>query len=191
MLVKVYLLLIHFYSNLRFLLNPNISIDGRVQIKKTPIVDIRAGAKLNIGSNVTLNSNNQSYHVNLFAPVKLFARIPGALIEIGDNTRIHGSCIHSQSSISIGRNCLIAGNCQIIDGSGHDIESNNRLEVSFKARPIVIEDNVWLGTGVIVLPGTTIGSGSVISAGSVVKGTVEKDCLIMGNPAKVVKRLDK
>ena len=189
MLVKLYLLVIHFYSNLRFLLNPNISIDGRVQIKKTPIVDIRAGARLNIGSNVTLNSNNQSYHVNLFAPVKLFARIPGANINIGDNTRIHGSCIHAQSSISIGRNCLIAGNCQIIDGSGHELAPGSRLDVSLKAQPIVIEDDVWLGTGVIVLPGTTIGSGSVISAGSVVKGTVEKDCLMMGNPAKVVKSL--
>ena len=191
MLVKLYLLVIHFYSNLRFLLNPNISIDGRVQIKKTPIVDIRAGARLNIGSNVTLNSNNQSYHVSLFAPVKLFARIPGASIEIGDNTRIHGSCIHAQSSVSIGRNCLIAGNCQIIDGSGHELAPGTRLDVSLRAQPIVIEDNVWLGTGVIILPGTTIGSGSVISAGSVVKGTVEKDCLMMGNPAKVVKRLDK
>tara|TARA_B100000749_G_C18128510_1_gene342853 strand:+ start:194 stop:583 length:390 start_codon:yes stop_codon:yes gene_type:complete len=129
--------------------------------------------------------------VSLFAPVKLFARIPGASIEIGDNTRIHGSCIHSQSSISIGRNCLIAGNCQIIDGSGHELAPGTRLDVSLRAQPIVIEDNVWLGTGVIILPGTTIGSGSVISAGSVVKGPVEKDCLMAGNPAKVVKRLVK
>ena len=191
MLVKLYLLIIHFYYNFQLLLNQNISTDGRVQIKSMPIVDIRAGARLAIGSNVTLNSNNRSYHVNLFAPVKLFARIPGANINIGDNTRIHGSCIHSQSSISIGKNCLIAGNCQIIDGSGHDIGSDSRLDVSFKAQPIVIKDNVWLGTGVIILPGTTIGSGSVISAGSVVKGTVEKDCLMMGNPAKVVKHLVK
>jgi len=129
--------------------------------------------------------------VSLFAPVKLFARIPGASIVIGDNTRIHGSCIHSQSSISIGRNCLIAGNCQIIDGSGHELAPGTRLDVSLRAQPIVIEDNVWLGTGVIILPGTTIGSGSVISAGSVVKGSVEKDCLMAGNPAKVVKRLVK
>ena len=189
MLVKLYLLIIHFYYNFQLLLNRNISTDGRVQIKSMPIVDIRAGARLAIGSNVTLNSNNRSYHVNLFAPVKLFARIPGANINIGDNTRIHGSCIHAQSSISIGRNCLIAGNCQIIDGSGHELAPGSRLDVSLKAQPIVIEDDVWLGTGVIVLPGTTIGSGSVISAGSVVKGTVERDCLMMGNPAKVVKSL--
>jgi len=189
MLVKLYLLIIHFYYNFQLLLNRNISTDGRVQIKSMPIVDIRTGARLAIGSNVTLNSNNRSYHVNLFAPVKLFARIPGANINIGDNTRIHGSCIHAQSSISIGRNCLIAGNCQIIDGSGHELAPGSRLDVSLKAQPIVIEDDVWLGTGVIVLPGTTIGSGSVISAGSVVKGTVERDCLMMGNPAKVVKSL--
>lgn len=189
MLVKLYLLIIHFYCNFQLLLNRNISTDGRVQIKSMPIVDIRAGARLAIGSNVTLNSNNRSYHVNLFAPVKLFAKISGAAIDIGDNTRIHGSCIHAQSSISIGRNCLIAGNCQIIDGSGHELAPGSRLDVSLKAQPIVIEDDVWLGTGVIVLPGTTIGSGSVISAGSVVKGTVERDCLMMGNPAKVVKSL--
>jgi len=190
-IVKLCLLVFHFYSNFQLLLNRNVSTDGRVQIKGMPIVDVREGAKLVIGSNVTLNSSNRSYHVNLFAPVKLFAKIPGAKIDIGENTRIHGSCIHAQSSISIGRNCLIAGNCQIFDGPGHELASDRRLDVSLRAQPIVIEDNVWLGTGVIVLPGTTIKSGSVISAGSVVKGAVERDSLIVGNPAKVVKRLDK
>ena len=187
MLVKLYLLVIHFYSNLRFLLNPNISIDGRVQIKKTPIVDIRAGARLNIGSNVTLNSNNQSYHVSLFAPVKLFARIPGASIEIGDNTRIHGSCIHSQSSISIGRNCLIAGNCQIIDGSGHELAPGTRLDVSLRAQPIVIEDNVWFGNNVTVLGGVTIGEGSIIQASCLVHKDVPPYAIMGGNPGKIIK----
>ena len=99
------------------------------------------------------------------------------------------TCIHAQKSVSIGKNCLIAANCQIMDGSGHELQTSNRLDVSTRARAIVIEDNVWLGTGVIVLPGTLIKRDSVISAGSVVSGTIEENSLMVGNPARLKKKL--
>ena len=189
MFTRLYQLAVHFYWNLRLNLNANVETSHRIQIKKKPIIDVRKGAKLRIGANVTLNSNNQSYHVNMFAPVKIFAKLPGSFIQIGDNTRIHGSCIHAQKSVSIGKNCLIAANCQIMDGSGHELQTSKRLDVSTRARAIVIEDNVWLGTGVIVLPGTLIKRGSVISAGSVVSGTIEENSLMVGNPARLKKKL--
>ena len=123
----------------------------------------------------------------MFAPVKLFSKVIGSKIEIGDNTRIHGSCIHAQKSISIGKNCLIADNCQIFDSSGHTLSEQNRLDVSVEAKEIIIEDNVWLGTGVIVLPGSILKKGTVVSAGSVVRGTFEEKSLVAGNPAKFIK----
>ena len=76
-----------------------------------------------------------------------------------------------------------------MDGSGHELQTSKRLDVSTRARAIVIEDNVWLGTGVIVLPGTLIKRGSVISAGSVVSGTIEENSLMVGNPARLKKKL--
>ena len=76
-----------------------------------------------------------------------------------------------------------------MDGSGHNLDPDNRLETTIEGKPIIIEDDVWLATGVIVLPGTTIRRGSVISAGSVVSGTIEEYSLVAGNPAKVMKKL--
>ena len=127
----------------------------------------------------------------MHSPVKLMANRSGASIEIGDNTRINGSCIHAYSKITIGKNCLVAANCQIIDGSGHDLSMDdpaNRVNTLGDAKPIVIEDNVWLGINCIVLPGVTIGEGAVIAAGSVVTRDVPAMAVVGGNPAKVIKQ---
>src|SRR4029079_17694873 len=55
-----------------------------------------------------------------------------------------------------------------------------------EVRPVTIGDNVWIATGSIILPGVTVGEGSVISAGSVVRRSVPPYSLVMGNPAKVL-----
>ncbi len=93
--------------------------------------------------------------------------------------------------ISIGKNCLIAANCQIFDGSGHDLsfsEVANRINTIGDAKPIIVEDNVWIGANCIILPGVRIGQGSVISAGSVVHKDIPEMCVAAGNPVKVVKQ---
>lgn len=58
------------------------------------------------------------------------------------------------------------------------------------SKPVVIGDDVWIGTGSIILPGVNIGNGSVISAGSVVTKSVPEMCLVGGNPAKVIRRFN-
>jgi len=115
----------------------------------------------------------------------------GAIIKIGDNTRIHGSCIHARRNIQIGKNCLIAANSQIFDCSGHDLAFDNveeRINTTGPAKEIVINDNVWIGINTIILPGITIGRGSIIAAGSVVVKDIPPMCLAGGNPARVIKR---
>ncbi len=57
------------------------------------------------------------------------------------------------------------------------------------AKPITIGDNVWLGGGVIVLPGVTIGENSVIGAGAVVTKDIPANCVAVGNPARVIKSI--
>ncbi len=156
-----------------------------------PIIDIRKGCKLVIGDNVVLNSVSKPYHASMFSPVKMVADRPGAVIRIGSETRIHGSCIHAYKSISIGKNCLIAANCQIMDGSGHDASFNDvdkRIHTIGHAKDVVIEDSVWLGLNTIVLPGVRIGRGSIISAGSVVCNDIPPMCIARGNPAIVIKK---
>lgn len=180
------------YRYVLFIKNKNIILNGSLKIKNKPIIDVCDGAYLIIGSNVTLNSKNKKYHVNMFAPVKIYIDKIGAKIKIGNNTRIHGSCLHAYEYIEVGNNCLIAANCQIIDGSGHDIYINDpsqRIYTNGNSKPIKIGNNCWIGTGVIILPGTILGENCIVSAGSVVNGIFEDNSLIGGNPAKYLKAI--
>ena len=85
----------------------------------------------------------------------------------------------------------IAANTHIIDGNGHHLSFDapeNRINTFDDGNPIVIEDNVWIAAGCYILGGTTIGNGSIITAGSVVKGVIPAKCIYGGNPAKLVKQ---
>ncbi len=169
----------------------NITYPGSVITKGIPLVDIREGSSLEIGENVTLNSNNFDYHINMHSPVKLFADREGAKIKIGDNTRIHGTCIHAFGSITIGKNCLIAANTNIIDCNGHDLsfdDPSNRIHTQGTTKPIKIGDNVWIGANCMILAGVTIGVGSIISANSVVVKDIPSMVIAGGNPAKIIKQ---
>lgn len=155
-----------------------------------PILRIKRGGRLILKSNSLLNSYRTGYFLNMYSPVKICIEEAGQ-IEIGSDTRVHGSCIRSHLSVKIGNRCLIAANCQIFDSNGHDLNFDDvaeRIETHGSSRPVWIEDCVWLGLGVIVLPGTHIGHGTVVAAGSVVKGDVPPMCVVAGNPAQVVKR---
>ncbi|OMF32608.1 acetyltransferase [Paenibacillus sp. FSL H8-0548] len=170
-----------------------LTFGTKLKVIDSPIVDIRNGGKIVMGNNVTLNSRNKGYHINMHSPVKLYADRPNAEIIIGDNTRIHGTCIHAYEKISIGKNCLIAANTQIIDGSGHDLSfdnPSNRINTIGDSNPVVIKNNVWIGANSIILPGVTIGEGSVIAAGSVVTRNIPPMVVAGGNPAKVIKSVD-
>lgn len=168
----------------------NLSIGSGLRIIGKPIIDIRNGGSITIGDKVTLNSDNVGYHINMHSPVKLYADRPEAHIIIGNNTRIHGTCIHAYKSIKIGDNCLIAGNTQIMDGSGHSLSFSNpsdRINTHGDVKPVEIEDDVWIGANCIILPGVRIGRGSVIAAGSVVTKDIPSMVLAGGNPCVVIK----
>ncbi len=169
---------------------PNIEVNGKLILNGQPLIDIREGSTLSIGDGVTLNSKNTGYHINMHSPVKLYADRPGARIRIGEKTRIHGTCIHAYQSVEIGNNCLIAANCQIFDSDAHDLsfpEVENRINTRGESRPIKIEDNVWIGANSIILPGVTIGNGSVIAANSVVTKHVPPMVVAGGNPVRIIK----
>tara|TARA_B100001059_G_scaffold234738_1_gene278081 strand:- start:2986 stop:3558 length:573 start_codon:yes stop_codon:yes gene_type:complete len=182
-------LLNFFYKYFLFIKNDNIILRGKLKIKNKPIIHILNGSSLTIGNNVLLNSKNSKYHVNMFAPIKIYLDRVGAEIKIGDNTRIHGTCLHAYKSIEIGSNCLIAANCQIFDSSGHDTFLNKpyeRISSNGIVKPILIGNNCWIGTSTIILPGTVLGDNCVVAAGSIVKGVFKENSLIGGNPAKLI-----
>jgi len=174
-----------------------LHLEGNVIVKDFPLIGIVKGAQITIGHNCTLNSRNRGYHVAMYSPVKLFADYKGAVISIGNDSRIHGSCIHAYKSVSIGKGCLIAGNTNIFDAHGHPLSFENvsnrvfRHDTQNEAKPVTISDYVWIGFNSIILPGVTIGEGSIVAAGSVVTKNVPSYCVVGGNPAKVLQRYEK
>ena len=188
-LIRLWALTLSFLLTVYYRLK-SITIGSNVFFNNAPVIKKKNSAKIIIGNNVTINSNNSGYHLNMHSGCKLIADVPDAVIEIGDNTRVHGTCIHAFKHIKIGKNCLIAANTQIIDANGHMIsfpDVQNRINTKDTGRPVIIEDDVWIGANCFVLGGVTIGSGSIISANSVVKNDIPKMCIAGGNPAIVIK----
>ncbi|KGO84288.1 hypothetical protein Q763_00655 [Flavobacterium beibuense F44-8] len=174
-------------------LSKDIVLGRKVFFKQMPYILKHKNAIIEIGDNTIINSSNYGYHINMFSRCKLYADRENALIKIGENCRIHGTCIHAYNKIEIGRNCLIAANTQIIDGNGHNLcmdEPEKRLISSDIGKEIIIGKNVWIGANTIILGGSVVGEGSIIMAGSVVKGIVKPKCIYGGNPAKLIKKYD-
>ncbi len=90
------------------------------------------------------------------------------------------------ATIHIGDDCQIGPNVQLLTPI-HPVEPQPRKDKLEGAKPIVIGDNVWLGGGVIVCPGVTIGENSVIGAGSVVTRDIPANVVAVGNPARVIR----
>ena len=88
--------------------------------------------------------------------------------------------------VTIGNRVTLSARCMLID-SGLDLSSRNRTHLeSF----IEVCDDVWIGAGAIILPGVVLERGCVVGAGSVVTKNVPANCIVVGNPARVIKRLE-
>lgn len=114
----------------------------------------------------------------------------GYNIEIGENFYSNvNMVILDGAKVSFGDNVFIAPNCGFYT-AGHPLDVKQRNKGLEYARPITVGDNVWIGAGVSVLPGVTIGNNSVIGAGSVVNRDIPANSLAVGNPCKVIRRID-
>jgi len=109
-------------------------------------------------------------------------------IEIHDNVYINAGCVFlDNNNISIGCNTLIGPNVTLTTAT-HPVDPILR-NTDIISSPIVIGDNVWIGAGVVVLPGVKIGHNSVIAANSVVKSDVPENVLFAGCPAVFKRKL--
>jgi acetyltransferase-like isoleucine patch superfamily enzyme len=123
-------------------------------------------------------------HVRLRMPLVIYA--PEQL-EFGDQVDV-GEFVHLRANggLRIGSRVLIAAHATITTRE-HPVELP-RWGVT-KDAPIVIEDDVWIGAGAIVLPGVTIGKGSVVAAGAVVTASVDPFTVVAGVPARPIKSI--
>ncbi|MCJ1674764.1 MULTISPECIES: sugar O-acetyltransferase [unclassified Rathayibacter] len=90
------------------------------------------------------------------------------------------------AAITIGADCQIGPNVQLLTPT-HPVEPGPRRDKLEAARPITIGDNVWLGGGVIVCPGVSIGDDSVVGAGAVVTRDIPAGVVAVGTPARVIR----
>lgn len=118
---------------------------------------------------------------------------------VGEGTRIW-----SAARIQIGDRVLISHNVNIFDSLTHPLDANQRHEhfraimqyghpknIDLSERPVAIGDDAWIGAGSYILRGVTIGVGSVVGAGSVVTHDVPAGCLYAGNPARLIRLVDR
>jgi acetyltransferase-like isoleucine patch superfamily enzyme len=150
---------------------------------------IQGRGNLIIGDHVTLDGKSSF----LFAA--RFSSSP--TLTIGDHTYIGHDCTFSVGkAITIGKHCLIAGGVWMLDSNGHPTKSvQDRIKGQppppEEVRPIVVEDNVWIGGRSIICPGVIVGEGSIVAAGSLVRTRVAPYTIVAGNPACPVASLEK
>lgn len=113
----------------------------------------------------------------------------GFNITLGDHFYANHNCtILDGAKVTFGAYAFIGPNC-VFTTAGHPLDSRQRNQGLEFARPITVGDNVWFGAGVIVLPGVTIGSNSVIAAGSVVSRDIPAGVLAAGTPCRVLREI--
>jgi acetyltransferase-like isoleucine patch superfamily enzyme len=166
------------------LINAQIQIYGRARVpwsvRLFGRVRLRGNGEVELGRSVTM--------VGDVVPVEFVAH-QGARISIGDHSFInYGTSISAYKHVEIGRHCLIGHYTLILDRNEHGVEHR---DLAPPPVPVIIEDHVWIGSRVIILPGVSIGHHSVIGAGSVVTEDVAANCLVVGNPARVVRRFSR
>lgn len=117
------------------------------------------------------------------------ARGRDSYIKFGKNSYINNGAVITcdKTSIILGDNLLIGTDFQVYDSDFHGLHPDKRRDTDYECKPVVIEDNVFIGNNVRVLKGVTIGKNSVIANSSLVVKDIPANSIAGGNPAKVIK----
>ncbi len=113
----------------------------------------------------------------------------GGNIIIGDNCSINPyTVLYGVGDLTIGDNVLIAGHCLIIPSNHIFTDISTPInQQGLTKKGVVIEDNVWIGSGCSILDGVRIGQGAIVAAGAVVNKDVLSNTIVGGVPAKLIK----
>lgn len=165
---------------------PNIIIKGRGRFNQEVI--FYGQGQVTIGEQFSFGYRyGGGYHGAL---CEIQPRTKEAIIKIGKNIATNnGVVIVSAGRIDIGDNCLIGQDVLIIDYDAHSINPDERRTSIGNIKSINIGNNVWIGSRVVILPGTKVGNNCVVGAGAIVKGEFPDNTIIAGNPAIIVKTL--
>lgn len=182
-----------YYTKYLFVVN-NVQYGINLTSKGIPIVDVSTRSAISIGDNFRLNNGNRFNRIGRQQPCYLIAD-KGGKINIGNNVGMSGTAIICQKKITIGNNVRIGGNTVIYDSDFHDLCFEKRTSIPEQiggvlTKPVTVEDNVFIGGHVTILKGVTIGSNSIIGAGSVVSKDIPANQIWAGNPATFVRKIN-
>ena len=176
----------------------------------------RIPENISVGENSVVDSSFCFKHYYSTAPVGLrvgshvtiwrasLAADEDACIEIGDYCYLANASLVCTERITIGARVLVAGGVTIADSDFHPIAPAARLADTValspvgdrkrrppvEARPVVIEDDVWIGYNATILKGVRVGAGAIIAPGAVVVRDVAPGVEVAGNPARVLKEAE-
>jgi acetyltransferase-like isoleucine patch superfamily enzyme len=155
------------YPRLR--LGRGVEIRGRVRLRR--------GVRVSIGDRTRLN--------------KLVRFAGPGEVTVGADCLLNSTWIGSWQSVTVGDRCLLS-DCELLDNDFHNLHPDRRHEPASPTTraPIVVEENVWIGTGALVLKGVRIGRDSVVGAATVVRTDVPDRVVVIGNPQQIAKKFD-
>lgn len=173
---------------------PYIGISPSVEIDRCGIFEYKIDCKISKDTNIVIHPKGHLiFSENVY--IGRNVEIGSDDITIGFDSSIQDRCV-LLGSITIGANCILAPNVFISSG-GHHFDINPYLlireqdKIGIKTvphKPVFIEDDCWIGINSVVMPGVTIGKGSVIGAGSIVTKNIPPYSICVGSPSKIIKK---
>lgn len=181
--IRVGLLLARgFYYRLKFRLRGQRVIIGR-RFRVKGRLDIRGPGTVIFGDDCGVVSSRM-------AVTTPYTHSPGAVIRFGDRVLLTGTRLSCQELIDVGDGAGLS-DARVMDTDFHALETGGRLRYNTPgaSKPITVGAGAWLGAGSMVLKGVRIGANSVVGAGAVVATNVPPNCVVFGNPARVIWRM--
>jgi acetyltransferase-like isoleucine patch superfamily enzyme len=171
-----------------------VSVGQNVRFRGRPIIARKPGSQISIGARTVCISDGRYTALGVRGPTVLRTLTSTAEIRIGEDVGLSGVAICSAAAVTIDDGSLLGADVMIFDNDFHPIDHLDRryaeLDDPSHFLPVVIEQNVFVGTRSIICKGVRIGKNSVIGAGSVVTNSVPENCVYAGSPARFIRSLN-
>lgn len=179
-------------GNLNLDIEDNCHFTGDIKIVSIAESKGAYGVSVRIKKNCVFLTDTSIYLFPNFNPYPETSLLINQNCTFGTNAKID---INSGNKVIIGEDCMFSHNINIQAGDGHaifDVKTGKRInpfaaENNAAKTKIVFGRHIWVGKNSLLLNGTNIGEGSIVGAGSIVKSTVPNNCVIAGNPAKIIR----
>lgn len=155
--------------------------------KKIVFLTYKQGFK--ISTKFKIYKNGKMIVGKLVTRNNVYLTVKSGKLKIGNNVYFNRNCIiDCLDDIEIGENCLFGPNVCVYDHD-HEFSSNGIERFKFKSKKVVIEPDCWIGAGAIILKGSHVCKGSIIGAGTIVKGYIPPNSLVYSKRDNIVNKI--